>query len=487
MLKVTKFLLIFIFCFPLSSQQEFESILKRFNGAQVSFLATSLKTHQIIAEHNSNLLLNPASNVKLVTTLAALEILHPEYRFKTEYIATGPIKMGALQGNLIIKGYGDPSINNERLQKIARQLKLLGIRSIAGKIILDESYFGGETIPEGWESEKNSPKNYAAPLGALSVNNNTVAFMVKSRESGQAALFSPDPPVDYFQIVGQIKTVPKAGRPRIEITDRGEHMQVSLGGTLGSQAPYAQLRKRIYNPKRYFESIFLYFLKQEGIEIENRSLGNEESKIILTDKSPILAQIIAETNKTSNNFMAEMLVKAIAGQISTPALFETGLEEIRNFLEKNVGFKKNSFVLVNGSGLGIYNRFTARQFVMLLEYAERNFELCPEFVGSLGVAGAQGTLTKRMRQEPTLRSLRAKTGTLAGASSLSGYVSTNGEDTLVFSVLVQGKPKMMRKARWLQDRIGNFLARLHSAAPKGLPAEDSEAIEDDELEDLSGG
>src|SRR3989338_11165598 len=90
-------------CFSALALSEFDSILNRFKGAQVSFLAASLKTHQIIAEHNSNLLLNPASNVKLVTTLAALEILHPEYQFKTEYYATGPIHHGVLNGNLVVK------------------------------------------------------------------------------------------------------------------------------------------------------------------------------------------------------------------------------------------------------------------------------------------------------------------------------------------------------------------------------------------------
>ncbi len=453
----------------------------------MSFLAASSKTHQIIAEHNANLLLNPASNVKLITTLAALEILHPEYRFKTEYIATGPIKSGVLQGNLLVKGYGDPSITNERLQKVAREIRLFGIRSIQGTVLLDESYFGGETVPKGWESEKDCHKLYAAPLSALSLNHNTVTLLVKPGDVGEEAICVPDPPADYFKVNGQIKTVFKRGRPKIGVFDAGNQMRISLGGTLNAHLPYGQLKKRIYNPLRYFESVFTYFLKKEGIEIEGRPLGFLESRMILTDKSPILSQIVAETNKTSSNFMAEMLVKAIAGKVSVPAKFENGLLEIKKFLEDKVGLKKNSFVLANGSGLGIYNRFSARQFVMVLEYAQRDFEVSSDFISSLGVAGTQGTLSKRMRQEPALRSLKAKTGTLAGVSSLSGYVDTEGDDTMIFSILVQGKPRAMCKARWLEDRIGNSLARLHTAAPSGIAAEDSEELEEDELDELSGG
>lgn len=473
--------------FYLQAHPGFDSILNRFKGAQVSFLAISSKTHKVIAEQNANLLLNPASNVKLVTTLAALEILHPEYRFKTEYLATGLIKAGVLHGDLVVKGYGDPSITSERLQKVARQIKLLGVRSITGSVVLDESYFGGETVAKGWESEQYSQKLYSAPISALALNRNTAIFLFKPGEIGEAAIFSPDPPADYFKISGEIRTLSKGGRPKVAVSESHDHMQVSLKGSVSAVMPFSQLRKRVNHPARYFASVFNYFLKREGIEIGGRPTSPGSSKIILTDKSPILSQIVAETNKTSSNFMAEMLVKAIAGEVSTPAKFETGLAEIRKFLEQKVGFKKDSYVLANGSGLGTYNRFSARQFVMLLEYAFCNFEVCSEFVSSLGVAGTQGTLSKRMRQEPTLRSLRAKTGTLNGVSSLSGYVDTQGDDTLMFSILVQGRGRAIGRARGLEDRIGNMLAKLHTESAALLPAEDSEEAEDEEWDEVSGG
>jgi D-alanyl-D-alanine carboxypeptidase/D-alanyl-D-alanine-endopeptidase (penicillin-binding protein 4) len=483
---------LFLFCFLamsfyLKAHSEFEQILNRFKGAQISFLAVSSKTHQVIAEQNANLLLNPASNIKLVTTLAALEILHPEYRFKTEYWAMGPIKSGILQGDLVVKGFGDPSITSERLQKVARQIKLLGIHSIAGSVVLDESYFGGETVAKGWESEVHSQKLYSAPISALALNHNTAIFLFKPGEVGEAAIFSPDPPADYFKVTGEIRTLGHGGRPKIAVSESDQNMRVSLKGSVSSFMPFSQLKKRVNHPARYFASVFNYFLKQEGITIGGRPVALGTPKIILTDRSPILSQIIAETNKTSSNFIAEMLVKAIAGEVSSPAKFETGLAEIRKFLEQKVGLKKNSFVLANGSGLGPYNRFSARQFVMLLEYGSRNFEVCSEFVSSLGVAGTQGTLSKRMRQEPTLRSLRAKTGTLNGVSSLSGYVDTQGDDTVMFSVLVQGKGRVISKARGLEDRIGNWLARLHTESAVPLLAEDSEEVEDEEWEEVSGG
>ncbi|MES2504606.1 MAG: D-alanyl-D-alanine carboxypeptidase/D-alanyl-D-alanine-endopeptidase [Myxococcota bacterium] len=469
----------------------FNSILYKFKGAQVGFLAMSSKSHQIIAEHNPNMLLNPASNVKLVTTLAALELLHPEYRFKTDYYATGPVEHGVLNGNLVIKGYGDPSISNERLQSVIRRLKLVGVESIRGELILDDSFFGGEGNPPGWASEQYSQKIYTAPIGALSLNHNTVSVFIRPAEVGEPAIVVTDPPVDYFKTKGFIKTTAKGRRPIVGSKDDGLRTEIILNGGIAVGSRPLVVRKKVYQPSRYFASVFKYFLRQEGIALLGEQYGAGSRRLILTDTSPMLSQLVAETNKSSSNFLAEMLVKAIAGQVSEPARFAVGIEQITKFLEQKVGFKKGSFILSNGSGLGTTNRFTARQFVKLLEYAQKNFELSSEFMASLGVAGTQGTLSRRMRQEPTLRSLRAKTGTLRDVSSLSGYVETRGDDPVIFSILVQGKPRVLCRARWFEDRIGNYLANLHTDVEPCISIEedtipDDEAIEE-EMDNLVGG
>ncbi len=487
-------------CYPILANQGFQKILKQFKDSEVSFLAISSKTGKIIEERNPNLLLNPASNTKLVTTLAALEILHPEYRFKTEYWAGGPIENGVLKGDLIVKGFGDPSITTERLQKVARQLHLIGIQSIDGALVLDESYFGGETAPRGWEKELGSSKLYTTVPSALSLNNNMAHFYLTPNQVGSNAHYMPDPPCDFFKIDGEIKTVSKGNRPKIAVREDGKCMKVSLGGTVSSNLGSLFVRKKVFHPTQYFASVLSHFLKKEGITVEEgvkiSSKDIKGSKLLITDKSPILSEVIAATNKSSSNFMAEMLVKAIAGKKEQPAKYETGLKAISDYLETKLKFKPGTFVFANGSGLGPYNRFSAQQFVKLLQYAQKNFEVSSEFMASLGVAGTQGTLSKRMKNGPALRRVRAKTGTLSGVSSLSGYIDTEGDDTIIFSILLQGRSKVMRKARSLEDRIGAFFSRMRTEKEPEIIISDTvtngdsnEDIEEDseDIEELSGG
>ena len=449
--------------FPKAIERAFSNRL--LNKVQFGFIVTSLTSHEVLVEHDADTLLNPASNVKLVTTLAALSILKPDYRFKTEYYIDG-------DGDLIVKGYGDPSITNERLMHVARALELRGIKEIKGDIILDTTYFEDEGQAKGWSQERHNPKSYTAPIGALSLNSNTVNISIRSESPGVPASFELDPPSDYFKIKGQILTSERKNRPFVGIEDDGKTMEVKISGQVSQRVDYAEFRRKIFNPTYYFGNSLVYFLKQEGIHCESSQIRtgklSPRAKLVWTDRSESLWQVASDTNKYSSNFMAEMLVKAIGAQTSVPARFETGLHSIRQFLENEVGLKKGSYRVENGSGLNDYNRFSARQMAQLLDYAYKNFEVASEFVSSLAVAGSQGTISKRMKNMPAERKLRAKTGTLTGVSSLSGYVVTKDNDVLAFSMIVQGRGCLPYKARQLEDSIGNALASIDIDTPTQL-------------------
>jgi D-alanyl-D-alanine carboxypeptidase/D-alanyl-D-alanine-endopeptidase (penicillin-binding protein 4) len=488
-----------------SPLKEFAQVLKSvFNEgsmqrARVGFLVTSLKTQKVLAERDADVLLNPASNVKLITTVAALSILKPDFRFKTEYYAQGPIEGGVLKGDLVVKGYGDPSIVTERLQRVARDLELRGLKQIAGNIVLDDSYFDDNNRAKGWESERYNPKAYAAPIGALSFNHNTVDMFVRPTASGQPAFFALDPPIDYLRVEGSIATGDKKWRPQISIFDEDGFMRVKVAGQVSTRHGHAEFRRRIFDPKRYFGSALAYFLEQEGILFSAQVISGQlqpGAKLLLVDRSPPLTQIVGDTNKYSSNFMAEMLVKALGAQVALPASFDNGLQVISQFLEREVGFKKGEYRLGNGSGLNDANRFSARQLVKLLTYANQNFEIASEFVSSLGVAGAQGTISSRMRNTPAQRKLRAKTGTLSGISALSGYVATQDDDTLAFSIIVQGHGSPTYKVCHLQDRICEALAQVHAGSAANIAAAPHEEVfdedwidaeDDSEVEEIPGG
>lgn len=431
------------------------------SGAKVSFLAWSLDRKKLVAESGADILVNPASNTKLITCAAALDVLKPEYRFKTEYYLDGELKRGILNGNLVVKGYGDPSVTTERLLQVANDLHLLGINKIVGNIVVDDSYFDAVREANGWNQEDAIDAAYAAPVGALSVNRNVIGIYVRPDE-GNTAFVRADPDVPYIVVNSTVANA-GVGRGVRVVSDRGqETTQVFASGSVGNGAGPSRIYRRIYHPELYFGSVLLRSLQQRGVEVTGRVVRGRHKagdKIAVVDRSPLLTDIVSDLNHFSNNFIAEMLVKSIGAHVEgAPGTFDTGLAVTRKFLEEKVGLVAGTYAYGNGSGLNDVNRFTARQIVQLLTYMDREFETSTEFVTSLAVAGTQGTIGSRMRNTPAFRRLRAKTGTLSGVSTLSGYVADPQQETVAFSILVQGFRGPTSSIWAVQNQIGAALA-----------------------------
>jgi len=443
------------------------------DGAKVGVAVSSIKTGEMLTERGAGLALNPASNVKIVSSVAALHILKPEFRFKTEYYATGPIRDGVLAGDLIVKGYGDPTVVNERLESVAHNLHFLGIQKITGRIVYDDSYFDGDLKAKGFREERKSFKAYAAPVGALSLNHNTIAIYVRPTECGSPALVATDPQTDYVDLKGSVKTTCKRNRFGIFDHESNGRMAIFVSGQVKGNVPAQRNIRSIYDPSRYFAATLAQDLRQAGIAVTgeiSHGLVPRSAKLLEVDQSPPLSEVVNEMNKFSNNFMAEMLVKAVGAHLALPGTFANGLVEIRKFLENRVGFQRGEYVLGNGSGLNEVNRFSAKQIVQLLTYAYKDFSIASEFVSSLAIAGTQGTIRKRMRDAATYGLLRAKTGTEHGISALSGYVPTKDHDVLAFSILVDGHRAPLRSILALEDRICGALAKVRVAKAPGLAA-----------------
>ena len=174
------------------------------DGVDVGFIAMDLKTGTVLAESGADVLINPASNAKMITSSAALATLKPEYRFKTEFYANGPIKDGTLFGNLVVKGYGDPSMVSERLVKVANELFLMGIEKITGSVIVDDSWFDDVEEARGWELEDAPDRAYAAPVSATSVNHNAVSIYIRpASTAGAPAIVVVDPPTERVVVKGR--------------------------------------------------------------------------------------------------------------------------------------------------------------------------------------------------------------------------------------------------------------------------------------------
>lgn len=468
--------------------------------AEVSFMATSLDDGTVIAESNADRLINPASNVKLVTAAAALDILKPEYRFKTEYYTRGVLKNGVLYGDLVVKGYGDPTVVNERLVRVANELYLFGIERITGAIIVDASYFDGQSEAKGWELEEAPDRAYAAGVGGLSFNYNAIAVYVRPGERGQPAVVKLDPPVEAAALEGEVQT----GRWRggMHIVSKHDRLTgntlVQVGGAVGYRDSPRRIYRRMWDPAYYFGSALISFMQQRGVKVRHRVIKGsvpEGARLVLVDRSPTLTEIVGDLNHYSNNFIAETLVKAIskkapgAEEEDRPGNFKDGLALVRQFLEQKVGFRPGSYVYENGSGLNDVNRLSARQVIQLLTYMRRDFEIGTEFVTSLAIAGTQGTIGFRMRDTVAERRLRAKTGTLRGVSALSGYVEDPAGGTIAFAILVQGYRGSVSPIWDVQNKIGLALASAgESWTPEAEVATESvEAVMREPEEPAKGG
>lgn len=464
-------------------------------NAEVSFMATSLGTGAVLAESGADLLINPASNAKLLTAAAALHILKPEYRFKTEYYMTGPLKGGTLYGDLVVKGYGDPTVVNERLTRVANELYLFGIERITGGIVVDASWFDDQLEAKGWELEEAPDRAYAAPVSGLSFNFNAIGVYVRPGDPGQPAIVRLDPPVEAAVLEGTIFT----GRWRggLHIVSRDERAAgttlLQVGGSVGHRDSPRRWYRRMWDPPTYFGSALVAFLQQRGVKVRHRIVKGQlpaGARLILVDRSPALTEITNDLNHYSNNFIAETLVKAISKHApgadeTKPGNFADGLAHVRTFLEERVGFERGAYVFGNGSGLNDVNRLTARQVIRLLAYMQQDFQTGTEFVTSLAVAGTQGTIGFRLKDTVAQRRMRAKTGTLRGVSALSGYVEDPGGDTIAFAILVQGYKGSVHPIWDIQNRLGLALASAGQSARPTI--EGAEAAMNDATEGQKGG
>ena len=434
------------------------------SGAHVGVEVQSLDDGQVVLSKNAEDLLNPASNTKLITSAAALLRLGPEYRFSTDYLADRPLHNGRV-GTLFVKGRGDPAVTTERLDGLVTDLWHRGVRTV-GDIVLDDTFFDREQFGPGWEQE-TSDKSWAAGVGALSLNHNSVAiYITASQRAGQRALVEVDPDArDYFIIDSNVTTVRTNGRRKLRprtLTD-GERTRIVVDGRIPRGAEPVVMFRRVGDPTFYYGQTLKMLLKQRGIRVSGRVRRGEvppTAVLLQTYESPELAEVVRDMNKVSSNFIAEMLVKTLGAELKgSPGTWPKGLEVAEDLLAE-LGLPRGTYVLHNGSGLNDTNRFTARQMTTLLQAVWKRFPVASEFVASLGIAARDGTMRLRMEGTDAAGRLRAKTGTLERVTALSGYVQSLGGERFVFSVLVNDWSGKSGPVVSSIDRLGVMLAAV---------------------------
>lgn len=438
-----------------------EPALKRAKvGIEVVRLDDGKQLYAHAAEHR----FIPASNVKLFTTAAALAYLTPDFQFFTDIFGQMDAN-GRVVGDLTLRGDGDPYLIPERIWYVASRLAFLGLREVAGDIVVDDSYFAGERMAIG-SSQDRSSAAYMAPSGAVSAGFNAVmVHVVPARVAGQPAQVRIDPMSDYGCVRGIVHTV-ATGRSNVQVSvvpdsRKGSLVQVSGRIRLGDTG--RAFWRRIDDPALFAGQLMRQALQQVGIVVGGSARAgslNAATPRLLQYDSPRLAELLVPLNKYSSNFMATQLALALgAKRFGAPGTWDKAHRAIEAFLAEDVQMAAGSYVLNNASGLHDVNELSPHQIVTLLRHMQRQATMSYEFVTSLAVGAGSGTLQDRMLDSPASHLLRAKTGTLSQASALSGYVTTRDHSTLAFSFLVNHYERI--HDIWAaQDKFAALLANL---------------------------
>lgn len=448
---------------PLAAELEAALAAPALVGANVAVHVERLTDGEILFGRASDVPLVPASNMKLVSTAAALQQLGSDYRFKT-LVFGKPDDRGVINGPLTVQGFGDPWLVPERVWYLASRIYYAGVREVRGDLVVDDTYFDGDRMARGFEQDRTS-NAYMAPMGALSVGFNAVlVHVLPGGADGALARVNLDPPSRYAAVEGEITTVGR-GRSNIEVDVEpvGDRSIIKLGGRIAKKDSGRGFYRRVDNPPIYAGEVLRTALEQLGVKLRGSvKLGvapvDVEPLVVFT--SPRLAELIDRINKTSNNFMAEQVARVLGAEAyGAPASWEKSERAMRTFLVEKVGLAPDAFVIGNASGLHDVNRMTARGLVRVLAYMHQQLATRPEYVASLAVAGSAGTLAGRMRDGEARYMVRAKTGTLSIASALSGYVTAHDGTPLAFSIVVNDYACPIEEVWKTQDALAQILAR----------------------------
>lgn len=431
----------------------------------------SLDTGEVLFSLEAHAPLAPASNTKLVTSAAALDVLGVDYQFVTEIAARGRVDAGRLEGDLVVIGGGDPSFRDDfeagdgwrPLRDLAAQVAAAGIREVSGALVLDDRLFDREFTAVTWPADQRN-RDYCAPVAALSLRGNCLPVEVAPpRSAGALASARTLPELPIFRIESEIVGTGVKGQNEVALSMPDASGRVLAKGRTWILNPVQTYLVPVPDPPLYFGAALHECLAGAGVRVSGgvRAIAEQEPR---GDVRPVarcatpLARVITTMNKESDNNLAEHLFKLAASKRSGTGTFATGSVAVREFL-RSIGVPESEQRFVDGSGLSRENRITPAALTTLLSRCYHSAATRDLFVASLPVAGIDGSLKNRLVEEPFRGHVRAKTGFINRVSALSGYVRTLSGGSLAFSILMNDFQASNAAMKEIQDNICRILVR----------------------------
>lgn len=377
-----------------------------------------------VVEHRATAPMNPASVTKIVTTYAGLELLGPAFTFDTDFLTTGTLADGVLDGNLVIRGGGDPKLTDERLWKVVQRLRARGLREIRGDVILDRSRFA-PAIHDPGQFDGQPRRAYNVGPDALLLNFKTIAFRFTPEATGVRVTAEPDLPS--LEIASRLKAAPGSCESwrnglQYRITETGLLATVEFTGTFPTECGERVLPLAVFNADAYAESIFRWMWNAAGGRIVGQvrpGAAPAEATLFHRHESEPLSLVIRDINKFSNNVMARQVFLTLSAEKNGgPGEAKASEKVVREWMNAK-GIDTTGIVLDNGSGLSRNERLTAGSVTALLRSAWAS-AVMPELVASLSLMAVDGTF--RRRNAAAAGSAHLKGGTLAGVQAVAGIV-----------------------------------------------------------------
>lgn len=443
-----------------SLRERIEAVLARpsLSRADWGIEVRDAESGRLLYARNADRLFIPASNLKLVVTTTAAHYLPIDYRYRTTLYGTGPVRGGVLEGDLVLYGRGDPLIGDRygpRMavwEALADSLRARGITRVAGQVVADDSHFEATHLRPDWEAY-DLRWWYAAPVGALGFNDNSVEVHIQPGAVGERARVTWEPRSGYVEVENRTVTVGARGRSTFDL-ERAGPRRIRAVGQMPSSAGADVEFFAVENGAEYAGVTFRETLERRGIAVGRPAVRVVSSPaaspaaratVLAEHWSDPLPRVIAPILLKSQNWIAETLLKTVGREVRGEGSWDAGIQVEREFLTREVGIDSADVELRDGSGLSAGNLVTPRALVQLLSYVHRTPRM-RVVRDNLPVSGREGSLKARFGDLPGR--VAAKTGYIGNVDSLSGFVTMDDGRTAVFSIIANksGQPSSRMKA-----------------------------------------
>ena len=460
---------------PIERREALDAIFNDplFARATFAVRVESLADGRVLYTRNSEKLVVPASNMKLLTMAVAAEKLGWDFRFETKLDAAGTVADGTLTGDLIVVGGGDPSIDSQNFgasplfDEWAESLRAARIRRVEGRLIGDDNLFDDTVIGPGWAWDYLGD-GYAAGSSALNYNENTAVIRIwPGATVGAPAKVELSPSGHGLVLTSTVTTSAAGGTPSMSQFRQPGSDALLLNGTIPLDRALVVRTAAIENPTQFFVNGFKAALEARGIAVRGGAWDIDAlatppvttaRRTIATRRSLPLSSLGAYFLKESQNFYGEVILKAL-GQRAGRGGSTTAGRRVVNETLTTWGIPEDSYLMYDGSGLSRYNYVSADAIVLLLKHVWNDERLRGPLLAALPVGGHDGTLGLRMRNTVLAGRVQAKTGTISNVRSLSGFLVTESGERLVFSMIANHFTATSSQVDAVVERALAYLAR----------------------------